>query len=326
MEKLVSVIIPCFNAKKWIRQAIDSCLNQTYPKIEVIVIDDGSTDSSLEIVKSYGDKVIWETGPNRGQAYARNRGFALSSGAYIQYLDADDYLLPEKIEKQVSFLQETGVDVVYSDFRYREHLPDGTSCLSDIKVCGPQEDVLSLLLSCKFFLQTSNPLFTRNVVANSEGWDKNCNTADDVDFFRLAAMNGMAFKYYPGCYMVHRKYKSNNRVTSNQAVCWNSRLLAAEKAEGKLVQLDKLSTRYRAALAHEYFQIAIFGCFYFDYSRYLEIFKKIIFLEPSFHPDTSILRTGGSSFNLLNNIFGFLIAGIIYKFLKDWRYASLMSR
>jgi len=61
MPKLVSIIIPCFNAEKWLREAIDSCLQQTYPHIEIIVIDDGSTDNSLEIIKSYGDKLIWKS-------------------------------------------------------------------------------------------------------------------------------------------------------------------------------------------------------------------------------------------------------------------------
>ncbi|MEO0935820.1 MAG: glycosyltransferase, partial [Cyanobacteria bacterium J06641_2] len=63
MQKLVSVIIPCFNAESWIAETIDSCLRQTYPHIEVIVIDDCSTDNSVEIIKSYGDKIIWERLP-----------------------------------------------------------------------------------------------------------------------------------------------------------------------------------------------------------------------------------------------------------------------
>ena len=106
MSKLVSIIIPCYNAEKWLTEAIDSCLNQTYSNIEVIVVDDGSTDGSLDIIKSYGNKIIWETGKNKGGNHARNRGFVLSKGAYIQFLDADDYILPEKIARQVDFLEQ----------------------------------------------------------------------------------------------------------------------------------------------------------------------------------------------------------------------------
>lgn len=94
---MVSVIIPCYNAERWVAEAIQSCLDQTYSPIEVIVIDDGATDRSLEVIKSFGQRIRWETGPNRGGNCARNRGLALSKGQYVQFLDADDYLLPEKL-------------------------------------------------------------------------------------------------------------------------------------------------------------------------------------------------------------------------------------
>src|ERR1035437_936377 len=101
MAQLVSIIIPCFNAERWISEAIQSCLDQTYQPIEVIVIDDGSTDKSLEVIKSFGDKIRWETGPNRGGCAARNRGIKLANGSYLQFLDADDLLHPNKIASQM---------------------------------------------------------------------------------------------------------------------------------------------------------------------------------------------------------------------------------
>ena len=69
---------------------------KTYPAVEVVVIDDGSTDNSLDVIKSFGDRIIWENGPNRGACVARNRGLALAGGEYVQFLDADDILFPEK--------------------------------------------------------------------------------------------------------------------------------------------------------------------------------------------------------------------------------------
>src|SRR4029450_6412226 len=138
MDRLVSVIIPCYNAERWIGEGIQSCLNQTYAPIEVIVIDDGSTDRSLEVIKSFGNKIRWETGPNCGGNHARNRGFSISSGHYIQFLDADDYLLPEKIARQVGFLEESGVDVVYGDWRHEHFGPNGSSWLEEIAISGGQ--------------------------------------------------------------------------------------------------------------------------------------------------------------------------------------------
>src|SRR5438105_8509460 len=91
---MISILIPCFNAEKWVGQAIESSLAQTWPDKEVIVIDDGSTDSSLEVIKGFGDKIKLETGPNRGGNAARNGLLKLSQGDWIQYLEADDYLRP----------------------------------------------------------------------------------------------------------------------------------------------------------------------------------------------------------------------------------------
>ncbi|MCL4768133.1 MAG: glycosyltransferase [Hyphomicrobiaceae bacterium] len=93
----VAVIIPCWNAEKWVARAIQSVLDQDYPNLEVIVIDDGSTDNSLDVIRSFGDRIRWETGPNRGPCAARNKGFALAKGEWIQFLDADDMLHPNKI-------------------------------------------------------------------------------------------------------------------------------------------------------------------------------------------------------------------------------------
>ena len=79
-DPLVSIIIPCYNAEKYVGEAIESALAQTYPNKEVIVIDDGSTDGSLQVIKSFGHRIRWETGPNRGGSAARNRGIELARG------------------------------------------------------------------------------------------------------------------------------------------------------------------------------------------------------------------------------------------------------
>src|SRR5688572_3055345 len=104
MSQMVSILIPCHNAARWISQAIESALAQSWGWKEVVAVDDGSTDHSLEIIKSFGDRIRFETGPNRGGNAARNRLLELASGEWLQYLDADDYLLPDKVERQMEFL------------------------------------------------------------------------------------------------------------------------------------------------------------------------------------------------------------------------------
>ena len=75
----ISVVIPCYNTERWVARAIDSALAQEGVRVEVIVIDDGSTDGSLEVIRGYDGRIRWETGPNRGVSAARNRGLALAA-------------------------------------------------------------------------------------------------------------------------------------------------------------------------------------------------------------------------------------------------------
>jgi glycosyltransferase involved in cell wall biosynthesis len=112
----VSIIMTIFNGKKFLHEAIDSVLVQTLKDFELIIIDDGSTDSSLEIVKSYNDKriklLINEV--NRGQSYSRNRGIKMASGEYIAVMDGDDIMYPNRLEKQVDYLKINGVSICFS--------------------------------------------------------------------------------------------------------------------------------------------------------------------------------------------------------------------
>ena len=112
----VSVIIPVYNGERYISEAIDSVLNQTYKDLEIIVVNDGSTDNTVEILKEYDDKIRCKSQGNKGQASAINEGIKMAKGKYIAYLDADDVCLPERFENQVKYLEEhPNVGLVYSD-------------------------------------------------------------------------------------------------------------------------------------------------------------------------------------------------------------------
>ncbi|HCU65321.1 MAG TPA: glycosyl transferase family 2 [Rheinheimera sp.] len=101
----VSVVMPCYNNAAYVRQAVDSVLQQDYPNIELIVVDDGSTDNSLEVLASYGDRIRVIVQPNQGPAAARNNGIRHATGDYIAFLDSDDLWLPGKLSAQLEFLQ-----------------------------------------------------------------------------------------------------------------------------------------------------------------------------------------------------------------------------
>ena len=116
-NSLVSVIIPTFNGSRFIKETVHSALGQTYRNIEIIVIDDGSTDNTLEIVKSISDpRVTYIRQENAGAAMARNLGINISKGEYIAFLDHDDLWLPHKLERQLLLFGENPmVAMVYSD-------------------------------------------------------------------------------------------------------------------------------------------------------------------------------------------------------------------
>src|SRR5215831_4367528 len=121
---LCSIIIPTYNHGKFIERSVQSALNQTYPDVEVIVVDDGSTDATSERVKKYLDQITYHRKENAGLGAARNTGIKISSGKYLQFLDADDTIEAEKLERQIEFLEENAdFAVVYSDCSCND--PDG---------------------------------------------------------------------------------------------------------------------------------------------------------------------------------------------------------
>lgn len=101
----ISVIIPVFNREKTIRRAIDSVLGQDFPAFELIVVDDGSTDSTAEILKSYHHKIKVVTQNNFGVSFARNRGIMEAKGEWIAFLDSDDEWMPDKLSQQIAYLK-----------------------------------------------------------------------------------------------------------------------------------------------------------------------------------------------------------------------------
>lgn len=314
-KTLVSVIIPCFNAEKWLAEAIDSCLQQTYPNIEIIVIDDGSTDNSLEILRSYQDKIIWQPLDHKGGNYARNRGFNLSRGEYIQYLDADDYILPEKIERQVQFLEETGADVVYGDWRYQRHLSDGSFFLDKIEIPETQTDILASLLA-NWWVALSALLYKRTAVENSGGWDETLTAAQDRDFFISVVMNEAQVIYQPGCYSIYRRHGSAATVSTASKSRWiKNHYIVIDKSEKKLLQLNKLSMKYRQALAKSYFELARESLF-IDYSQYAKFLDEALVRFPDFNGTSK-----KAIYKFVQNIVGFRQAEFIaccYLFVKKF--------
>lgn len=111
-KPLVSVLIPCFNAEKYVGEAVESALTQTHANVEVVVVDDGSEDGSRRVLREFGNRVRVEAASRQGACAARNRALSLSRGEFVQFLDADDVLDRAKIERQLPYLLDARADLV----------------------------------------------------------------------------------------------------------------------------------------------------------------------------------------------------------------------
>ncbi|MBO8173073.1 MAG: glycosyltransferase [Bacillaceae bacterium] len=111
---MISVIIPVYNREQFIAEAIDSVLNQTYPQVEIIVVNDGSTDETARVLNTYRDKIRYIEQENRGPSAARNTGIRAARGDFIAFLDSDDLFLPEKLAEQIRLFDQENVGLVYS--------------------------------------------------------------------------------------------------------------------------------------------------------------------------------------------------------------------
>ena len=116
-KPLVSIVTPSFNQAKFLRRTIDSVLSQNYLNLEYIIIDGGSQDGSVDVIKDYEDQLTyWESNPDRGQTDAINKGFAKAKGQYLAWLNSDDVYLPGAIESAVAYLEtHPDVGMVYGD-------------------------------------------------------------------------------------------------------------------------------------------------------------------------------------------------------------------
>jgi glycosyltransferase involved in cell wall biosynthesis len=127
MKPLVSILIPAYNAQRWLADTIESALGQTWPQKEIIVVDDGSRDQTLSVARQFASKNVFVvTQENQGGSAARNKAFALCQGEFIQWLDADDLLAPDKIAKQMEAWvkcpnKETLLSAAWGYFIYRSH-------------------------------------------------------------------------------------------------------------------------------------------------------------------------------------------------------------
>ena len=221
---LVSIVIPTFNRKRFVCEAIDSCLAQTYQNCEVIVIDDGSTDGTGEhLLGEYGGRIRYIRQENQGPAIARNRGIWEARGEYIHFLDADDQLAANKVETCLGvFLQRSDIDVLHTYYQFVAG--DGRTHIETSPFPSFSHDIF-----CELLRLTGNHILISSTMIRTEvlreigGFedDPEYRSAEDWDLFlRLASK--------------HKFYGINDRLVYRRM---HGDMLSDDRLQGALGRL-----------------------------------------------------------------------------------------
>jgi GT2 family glycosyltransferase len=255
LPDLVSILIPCHNAERWIRDAIESALGQDYPYHEVIVFDDGSTDNSLEIIRSFGTNIRWQTGSNRGGNAARNRLLELAQGEWLQYLDGDDYLFRDKISRQMEFLRNCPKqpDLIFGPITSESWAHN--HCQREFLPIPEPHDLWVLLASWQL-PQTGAVLWRKDAIIDVGGWkaDQPCCQEHEL-YFRLIKA-GKRFLYCPASGAVYRQW-STSTVSHRDIAELHRRKLEIEQAtEDHLRATQRLTPQRQQAISQARFEIA----------------------------------------------------------------------
>jgi glycosyltransferase involved in cell wall biosynthesis len=189
----VSVVIPAYNVAWCVRKAIDSVLAQDWRDLEIIVVDDGSTDDTATVLAGYGDAIRVVAQPNGGMSNARNAGIRAARGEFIAFLDADDWWLPTKLSRQVRLMRDQP-EVGFCSCAARVEHMDGS--LANLWGCpGPQASMLAYLFQGGASVpgSCSAVLARRELVIAAGAFDESLRGAEDPDLWiRLAAITNYA--------------------------------------------------------------------------------------------------------------------------------------
>jgi GT2 family glycosyltransferase len=208
MNPLVSILIPAHNAENWIADTIRSAVDQTWPHKEIIVVDDGSTDRTAEIAREFASKnVVVVSTENQGAAAARNYAVQFCQGDYIQWLDADDILAPDKIECQLAALRDTDgkrtlLSSAWGTFSYRTSHARfvATSLWQDLSPV----DWFVKKMNENLYMQTATWLASRELTQVAGPWDTRLFSDDDVEYFCRVLLASEGTRFVPQAKVFYR--------------------------------------------------------------------------------------------------------------------------
>lgn len=299
MPPLVSILIPCYNAERWVAQAIESAICQTWAEKEIVVVDDGSTDGSLEVIRRFRDHIRWESGTNRGGNVARNRLLELANGKWLQYLDADDYLLPDKVARQVEFLAaHPETDVVFGPVEM-EHSSGLATKRTPLPIPEPRDPWV--LLARWYLPQTGSPLWRRSALTDVGGWKPDQPCCQEHELYLRLLMAGKRFVYCSTFGAVYRQWGEHTVCKRDKPEVHRRRLEIEQRMEEFLRERNELTRERLWAINQARFEMARL-VWQYDPVVAQEIIRTIKRSQPGFMPggDAAPVR-----YQVMYRLFGF---------------------
>jgi Glycosyltransferases involved in cell wall biogenesis len=251
MPPLVSIIIPCYNVARWLGAALESAFAQTWPHLEIIVVDDGSTDNSLEIARSFesrGARVV--TQPNAGQCAACNHGLRLSRGDFVKFFDADDLLSPNAVELQVRALQQHPGAIAYGEWARFHHTPEEARFerRPGWHDAPPIDWLAEIWADGQPMMQCAQFLIPRALLDRVGGWDERLSLINDFEFFARVTLASTGVVFTPGARLYYRSGLPGSLSGRRSAEAWESAALSLTLGTSYLLAAEN-SPRTRSASA-----------------------------------------------------------------------------
>ena len=213
MTPLVSFITATYNAASYLPETMDSVLAQTYPNIEYIVLDDGSTDHTVEILKHYGDHIIWDSHPNMGETRSVNKGFDLAKGDYIIVVSADDPVKPNLAEVAVQWMESHPDALIgYPDW---ETIDSQGNVIKTHKLLDYDYEIMTRMHYC---LPNAGTIIRRRALELETGRDPNYRYIGDYEFFLRIGLHA-PFVHIPHTLATWRSHPASTSINSkNEAM------------------------------------------------------------------------------------------------------------
>ncbi|MDJ0647625.1 MAG: glycosyltransferase family A protein [Xenococcaceae cyanobacterium MO_188.B19] len=314
---LVSILIPCYNSEQWLAETIESALAQTWKNIEIIIVDDGSTDNSLAIAKSFESSIVKVISQeNKGASTARNIALKEAQGDFIQYLDADDLLAPDKIELQVGLLENNGdCNLVASGewarfYRYPEEaLFISQPLWQDMSAV----DWLVCAWSKPWMMHPVAWLVPRRISDKAGLWNEDLSVNDDGEYFTRVVLSSDRVKFCQGAKSYYRSGNTGSLSGITSAKARQSQFLSFSLGTTNLLAIEN-SPRTRQVCA------IVFQRFIYEaYPDVAELSKQAEAKVKKFG-GSNLQPSGGNIFQLLTKIVGWQKAKKIQRVFYQYGY------